>query len=90
MSKRPYLGGLFLWTGFDYRGEESPFHFPAISSQYGVLDPCGFPKGCADYLQCWWSEEPALFLTPHWNWKDKRGRISKCGPSATARKWNFS
>ncbi|HUO56937.1 MAG TPA: glycoside hydrolase family 2 TIM barrel-domain containing protein, partial [bacterium] len=52
--KRPYLGGLFLWTGFDYRGEENPFHYPAIASQYGVLDLCGFPKDCFDYLRCWW------------------------------------
>ncbi|HJT23075.1 MAG TPA: beta-galactosidase GalA [bacterium] len=73
-EQRPYLGGLFLWTGFDYRGEEDPFHFPAVSSQYGVLDLCGFPKDCADYLACWWKSEPALFLTPHWNWKEKEGQ----------------
>ena len=42
--ERPYLAGLFLWTGFDYRGEENPFHFPAIASQYGVLDLADFPR----------------------------------------------
>ena len=73
-EQRPYLGGLFLWTGFDYRGEENPFHFPAIASQYGVLDLCGYPKDCADYLSCWWKSDPALFLTPHWNWKGKEGK----------------
>jgi beta-galactosidase len=71
---RPYLGGLFLWTGFDYRGEETPFTFPAISTQYGVLDTCGFPKDCADYLTAWWSEKPVLFLTPHWDWKGMEGK----------------
>ncbi len=84
-AQRPYLGGLFLWTGFDYRGEENPFHFPAISSQYGVLDTCGFFKDCADYLACWWGGKPALYLTPHWNWKGKEGQAidvwaySNCG-----------
>ncbi len=75
--QRPFLGGLFLWTGFDYRGEENPFHYPAIASQYGVLDLCGFHKDCADYLACWWKSEPALFLTPHWNWKGKEGQVVK-------------
>jgi beta-galactosidase len=72
--ERPYLAGLFLWTGFDYRGEETPFHFPAISSQYGVLDLCGFSKDCFDYLKAWWTDEPVLFLSPHWNWKGKEGQ----------------
>ncbi len=82
--ERPFVSGLFLWTGFDYRGEENPFEFPAISSQYGVLDTCGFPKDCYDYLKAWWTDEPVLFLTPHWNWKGKEGKdievwaISNC------------
>ena len=72
---RPYLGGLFLWTGFDYRGEETPFTYPAIASQYGVLDLCGFPKDiCFDYLKAWWTDEPVLMLSPHWNWKGKEGK----------------
>ncbi len=72
--ERPYLAGLFLWTGFDYRGEENPFHFPAIASQYGVLDLCGFPKDCYDYLKAWWTDEPVLLLSPHWNWPGKEGQ----------------
>ena len=72
--ERPYVAGLFLWTGFDYRGEENPFHFPAIASQYGVFDLCGFPKDCYDYLKAWWTDEPVLFLSPHWNWPGKEGR----------------
>lgn len=84
-DQRPFLGGLFLWTGFDYRGEENPFHYPAIASQYGVLDLCGYAKDCADYLKCWWTDEPSLFLTPHWNWKGQEGKeikvwaFSNCG-----------
>ncbi len=72
--ERPFVSGLFLWTGFDYRGEENPFEFPAISSQYGVLDTCGFAKDCYDYLKAWWTGEPVLFLTPHWNWPGKEGK----------------
>ncbi len=72
--ERPFLGGLFLWTGFDYRGEENPFHFPAISSQYATLDLCGFPKDAYYYLKTWWGSEPTLFITPHWNWKGKEGK----------------
>jgi beta-galactosidase len=71
---RPYLSGLFLWTGFDYRGEENPFQFPAISAQFGILDLCGFAKDCHHYLKAWWSDQPVLFLSPHWNWKGKEGK----------------
>ena len=71
---RPFLAGLFLWTGFDYRGEETPFHYPAISSQYGVMDLCGFPKDAYYYLKTWWAKEPTLFITPHWNWKGREGK----------------
>jgi len=74
-AERPFLAGVFLWTGFDYRGEEHPFEYPAISSQFGVLDTCGFPKDGAGYLQAWWKEEPSLLITPHWNWKGREGRM---------------
>jgi len=74
---RPYLSGLFLWTGFDYRGEETPFTYPAISSQFGVLDLCGFPKDCFDYLKAWWTEEPVVLLSPHWNWAGREGKDIK-------------
>ena len=51
MTKRPYLAGLFYWTGFDYRGEPNPMKFPATGSQFGILDYCGFPKDEAWYLK---------------------------------------
>ena len=71
---RPFLGGLFYWTGFDYRGEPTPFDWPAIGSQYGILDLCGFPKDQAYYLKAWWTDEPVLHLSPHWNWKGREGK----------------
>ncbi|TCO91235.1 beta-galactosidase [Bacteroides heparinolyticus] len=66
-DERPYLAGLFYWTGFDYRGEPNPMKFPATGSQFGLLDYCGFPKDEAYYLKSWWTDEPVLHILPHWN-----------------------
>ena len=71
---RPWLAGGFVWTGFDYRGEPSPYSWPAISSQFGILDTCGFPKDIAFYYQAWWTDQPVLHLLPHWNWLGKEGQ----------------
>jgi len=73
-AARPFLAGLFFWTGFDYRGESTPFGFPAVSSQFGLMDTCGFPKDSFYYLQSWWTDAPVLHVFPHWNWPDKVGR----------------
>ena len=73
-SSRPYVAGLFQWTGFDYRGEETPFYWPAISSQFGILDLCGFPKDNFYYYQAWWSDHAVLHVLPHWNWPGKEGQ----------------
>ena len=66
-AERDYLAGLFYWTGFDYRGEPNPMVFPATSSEFGILDYCGFPKDEAYYLKAWWTDEPVLHILPHWN-----------------------
>lgn len=66
-AQRPYLAGVFYWTGFDYRGEPNPMVFPATSSEFGILDYCGFPKDEAYYLKSWWTSEPVLHILPHWN-----------------------
>jgi len=71
---RPWLAGAFVWTGFDYRGEPSPYSWPAISSQFGILDTCGFPKDIAFYYRAWWTDQPVLHLLPHWNWVGKEGQ----------------
>ncbi|MGM9735326.1 MAG: glycoside hydrolase family 2 TIM barrel-domain containing protein [Candidatus Cryptobacteroides sp.] len=70
---RPWLGGLFYWTGFDYRGEPNPLKFPATGSEFGILDWCGFPKDEAFYLQSWWTEQPVLHILPHWNLSGHEG-----------------
>jgi beta-galactosidase len=67
-DERPYLSGLFYWTGFDYRGEPTPYWWPAVVSQFGIFDLCGFPKDNAYYLKSWWSQEPTVHIENHWNW----------------------
>jgi beta-galactosidase len=71
---RPWLAGGFIWTGFDYRGEPSPNGWPNISSQYGAIDTCGFPKDSFFYYQSWWTSQPVLHLFPHWNWPGYEGK----------------
>lgn len=71
---RPWLAGAFIWTGFDYRGEPTPYDWPCISSQFGILDTCGFPKDLFWYYKSWWTQEPVLHLLPHWNWQGKEGK----------------
>ena len=73
-NARPWLGGGYVWTGFDYRGEPSPNGWPNISSQYGIIDMCGFPKDSFFYYQSWWTEKPVLHLFPHWNWPGYEGK----------------
>ena len=65
---RPWSSGGFCWTGFDYRGEPTPYGWPCINSHFGILDTCGFPKDLFYYYQANWSLKPVLHLFPHWNW----------------------
>ncbi|WP_183580620.1 beta-galactosidase GalA [Mucilaginibacter sp. X5P1] len=73
-AKRPYLAGMFIWTGFDYRGEPTPFGWPSVYSYHGMLDACGFPKDDVWYLKSWWTNENVLHILPHWNWKGREGQ----------------
>ena len=73
-SARPWLGGAFVWTGFDYRGEPTPYEWPCINSHFGILDTCGFPKDLAWYYKSWWTRAPVLHLLPHWNWTGREGQ----------------
>lgn len=74
-AEREWLAGGFVWTGFDYRGEPTPYRWPNISSHFGVLDTCGFPKDIAFYYQSWWTNKTVLHIFPHWNWSDRDGEI---------------
>ncbi len=70
---RDYLPGGFAWTGFDYRGEPTPYGWPSINSQFGIVDMCGYPKDDFFYYKAWWGAEPVLHLFPHWNWEERLG-----------------
>lgn len=66
-AERDYLAGLFYWTGFDYRGEPTPYTWPGVVSQFGILDLCGFPKDNAFYLKSWWwNQEPLVHVEHNW------------------------
>lgn len=71
--KYPYLGGLFVWTGFDYRGEPTPFVWPSVASQFGFMDVCGFPKDGYYAYKAAWTNIPIVHIFPHWNWAGKEG-----------------
>jgi beta-galactosidase len=75
VAARPYITGGFVWTGFDYRGEPTPYPaFPSVSSQFGILDTCGFPKDNFYYYRAWWRpDEPLVHLLPHWTWPGREG-----------------
>jgi len=73
-DEREWLAGGFAWTGLDYRGEPTPYGWPCISSHFGILDTCGFPKDTAWYYKAWWGAEPSLHILPHWNWEGKEGQ----------------
>ena len=71
---RPYLAGAFVWTGFDYRGEPTPYQWPCISSHFGIMDTCGFPKDNYYYYQAQWLTTPVLHILPHWTWPGSTGK----------------
>ncbi len=71
VAERSWMGGCFYWTGFDYHGEPTPFQWPSVSSFFGIMDLCGFPK-MAYYLHRaqWVKDRPVLELVPHWTWPE--------------------
>ena len=75
VADRPYIAGGFVWTGFDYRGEPTPFnHWPSVSSNFGLMDICGFPKDEYYYYKAWWNDAPMAHLLPHWTWPGLEGK----------------
>lgn len=79
IDTRPWLAGSFIWTGFDYRGEPTPFKWPSVSSYFGLMDLCGFPKMAYWLKQAQWKQDAnVLQVVPHWNWpKDSIGKKIK-------------
>lgn len=68
MKKHDYLSGMFIWTGWDYLGEPTPYSWPARSSYFGIIDLAGFPKDIFYFYQSEWTNKPVLHIFPHWNW----------------------
>ncbi len=69
VKKHDFFSGMYIWTGWDYIGEPTPYPWPAISSYFGIIDLAGFPKDVYYMYQSEWTNKPVLHLFPHWNWK---------------------
>jgi beta-galactosidase len=69
IKKYNFLSGQYIWTGFDYIGEPTPYPWPARSSYFGIIDLAGFPKDLYYMYQSEWTNKPVLHIFPHWNWK---------------------
>jgi beta-galactosidase len=69
VKKYPHIAGQFIWTGFDYLGEPTPYWWPSRSSYFGVIDLAGFPKDIYYMYQSEWTDKDVLHVFPHWNWK---------------------
>lgn len=67
INQHPFFAGIFIWTGFDYRGEPTPYKWPSISSQFGCLDTCGFEKNLFYFNKAYFKNEPFMHILPHWN-----------------------
>lgn len=74
VQERDFVLGMFAWTGFDYRGEPSPCEWPSISSHFGIMDTCGFPKDIFYLYQAYWLEQTILHILPHWNHEGMEGK----------------
>lgn len=73
----PNLLGEFVWTGFDYLGEPTPYgdraDWPSRSSYFGIVDLAGFPKDRFYIYKSFWTAEPTVHVFPHWNWAGHEG-----------------
>lgn len=69
IKKYDFLSGMYIWTGFDYIGEPTPYEWPSVSSYFGIVDLAGFPKDVYYMYQSEWTDKTVLHIFPHWNWK---------------------
>jgi beta-galactosidase len=74
VKNAPWVAGEFVWTGFDYIGEPTPYGWPSRSSYFGIIDLAGFPKDRYYLYQSQWTDNPVIHLLPHWNWKGFEGK----------------
>ncbi len=74
INEREWIAGGFVWTGFDYRGEPTPYDFPTNASLFGIMDSCGFEKVPFYIHQAQWRKDPITRIAIHWNWAGKEGK----------------
>jgi beta-galactosidase len=78
INERPFMAGGFVWTGLDYRGEPTPHNWPSVSSFFGILDLCAFPKNAFYFRQALWLNDRTIVkVMPHWNWPGREGQEIK-------------
>lgn len=78
IAERPFMAGGFVWTGFDYRGEPTPYQWPSTGSFFGCMDQCGFAKtGYYIHQAHWRHDEYRLHVAPHWTWPGREGESIK-------------
>ncbi|WZL90413.1 beta-galactosidase GalB [Salinimicrobium sp. 3283s] len=70
IKKHDFLSGFYIWTGFDYLGEPTPYSWPSRSSYFGIVDLAGFPKDSYYMYKSEWTNEDVLHILPHWNWEE--------------------
>ncbi len=70
VDTRKHIMGMFIWTGFDYRGEPTPYAWPSIGTFFGIMDTCGFKKDAFYLNKAFFTDEPMIHVLPHWNWKE--------------------
>lgn len=75
VNTRKFVMGTFVWTGFDYRGEPTPYEWPSVSTHFGIMDTCGFPKDSYYLYQAFWKNEPVLHIAGHWSWHGQEGEL---------------
>lgn len=75
-KNNPRLTGIFVWTGFDYRGEPTPYAWPCINSHFGIMDTCGIPKDAYFYYKSVWCDEPMVHFMPHWDLKEEGENVN--------------
>lgn len=79
MDDKPYTIGQFVWTGYDYLGEPTPYdaYWPSRSSYFGIMDLAGLPKDRYYlYRSVWNKQSHTLHVLPHWTWPGREGKVT--------------
>ncbi len=77
IEERPFVMGGFIWTGFDYRGEPTPFEWPSVSTYFGTYDSCGFEKNACYLYKTMWKSKPCVHIASPWSGKLEEGQKVK-------------